>query len=119
MKTVLWISRHDMTGEQLADLERIAGGPVGLLRWTDTVRDVTVLEPLVRQADIVAAVLPLELMARLADMTAGVPLIQSVSDRIPTGRTYTAPDGRTEREFAFRHRAWQLIERIEIKTRLL
>lgn len=119
MKTVLWVSRHDMTPEQLADLERIAGGPVRLLRWTETVRDVAELEPLVRQADMVAAVLPLELMARLADMTAGAPLLQSVAERTPTGRTYTAPDGRTEREFAFRHRAWQQIERIDIWTKIL
>lgn len=119
MKTVLWVSRHDMTPEQAADLERIAGGPVRLLRWTDTVHDVAELESLVRQADMVAAVLPLELMAQLADIAAGVPLLQSVAERTATGRTYTAPDGRTEKEFAFRHRAWQQIEKIEVKTKIL
>lgn len=119
MKTILWISRHDMTREQTADMERIVGGPFRLLRWTDTVRDVSELEPLVRQADIVAAVLPLEMMSRLADMTAGAPLLQSVAERTPTGRIYTTSDGRNEREFAFRHRAWQQIEKIEVKTRIL
>lgn len=31
MKKVLWISRHEMTIDQLSDLERIMGGKVELL----------------------------------------------------------------------------------------
>ena len=90
-----------------------------LIHGTDTVRDLSVLEPLIRQADIVAAVLPLELMAGLIKLTGEKPLIRSVAGRVPTGRTCHAPDGRAEREFAFRHLAWQQIEKLEIETRLL
>lgn len=63
MKTVLWISRHEMTDAQRADLERIMEGPVRLLPWRNTVRDVSALVPAVERSDAVAAVFPPGLMA--------------------------------------------------------
>ena len=38
MKQVLWVSRHEMTPQQLADLERALGDSVELRPWPDTVR---------------------------------------------------------------------------------
>ena len=119
MKTVLWISRHEMTAAQAADLERIMGGPVHLLPWRDTVRDVSVLAPLVEEADAVAAVLPLELMARLLKLAGEKPVLQAVSERRPTGRTRATPEGGSEPEFAFVHRCWQQLVRLELETRTL
>lgn len=119
MKTVLWISRHEMTEAQLADLERIMGEDVRLSPWRDTVRDVSVLAPAVEEADAVAAVLPLELMARLLRLTGGKPLLQAVSRRLPTGRTHLTPQGNREPEFAFVHDCWQQVLRLELETKIL
>ena len=119
MKTVLWISRHKMTDAQRADLERIMEGPVRLLPWRDTVRDVSALTPAVKQADAVAAVLPLELMAGLLRLVGKRPLLQAVSERRPTGKLLTTPDGGSEPEFAFVHRCWQQVVRLDLETKVL
>lgn len=117
MKRVLWISRHEMTPPQRADLERVMGGPVELLIWSDTVRDIAVLAPAIRQADAVAAVLPPELLGRLLEMAGGKPVLRAVSRREATGRVISLPDGRNEPEFAFVHDGWEQILRVEIQTR--
>ena len=119
MKNVLWISRHEMTDAQRADLERIMEGAVHLILWRDTVRDVSALTPAVEQADAVAAVLPLELMAGLLRLTGERPLLQAVSERRPTGHTRITPEGKTEPEFAFVHRCWQQLVRLELETKIL
>jgi hypothetical protein len=108
-----------MTDAQRADLERIMGGPVRLLPWRDTVEVVECLRPALEAADAVAVVLPLELLAELVPMAQGKPVLQAVSRRVPTGRTVTLPDGRREPEFAFVHRCWNQILRVDIETRRL
>ena len=55
IKKVLWISRHEMTLEQKADLERLMGGEVELIRHWETVAELSALEPEIREADAVAA----------------------------------------------------------------
>ena len=119
MKRVLWVSRHQMTGEQFADLERIMGGPVELIPWRDTVRDVTELVPALAQADAAAVVLPLELLGQLLPLAGEKPVLQAVSARQATGRTVTAPDGQQEPEFAFVHQGWRQVLRLELETRML
>lgn len=119
MKRVLWVSRHEMTPEQLADLERVMGGPVELLPWRDTVREAARLVPALKEADAAAVVLPLELLGELLPLAGGKPVLQAVSGREATGRTVTTPDGRREPEFAFVHRGWRQILRLEVETRLL
>ena len=116
---VLWISRHTMTGEQRADLERIMGGPVELTVWSDTVENLRDLQPLVRRSDAVAAVLPAEKLAQLLEIAGGRPVLQAKSGRMATGRWTTQPDGRREREFVFVHCGWQQILQVRIKTRAL
>ena len=117
MKQVLWISRHQMTPAQRADLERALQDTVQLTCWTQTVRALAQLEPAVRAADAVAAVLPVELLAQLVRLADGRPVLQAVSERQPTGRMLTLPDGRREAEFAFAHRCWQQIVRLELEVR--
>jgi hypothetical protein len=119
MKQVLWVSRHQMTEAQQTDLERIMGGAVHLLPWRDTVQDVSCLQPMLQEADAIAVVLPLEMLAQLIPMAQGKPVLQAVSARVPTGRTLTLPDGRQEQEFAFVHRCWKQIMRVEIETKQL
>ena len=115
MKTVLWISRHNMTPEQYSDLERIMGGPVCLHQWPDTVADVADMAVEVREADAVAAVLPPELLAELLRMVEGKPVLIAESARVPTGRMRE----NEEPEFAFVHRCWRQLLRLEIKTQML
>lgn len=119
MKRVLWVSRHEMTRDQRADLERALGGPVELLPWQDTVADVAQLRPALEGADAVAAVLPVELLAQLLPLAGGKPVLVATSGREPTGRVHTLPDGRQEPEFAFVHQGWRQILRLELETRLL
>ena len=119
MKTVLWISRHEMTTAQLADLERVMGGPVRLLPWRDTVYTLAPLAPLLAECDAVAAVLPPELLRELLRMAGRKPVLRAVSGRRPTGRTDILPDGRQEPEFAFVHQGWEPILRLEISVRRL
>lgn len=116
MKQVLWISRHEMTAEQRADLERAMGSPVALLPWRDTVTDVWELLPALRDADAVAAVLPPELLGALLRIAGEKPVLLSQSARIPTGRTRASPEGGQEPEFAFVHTGWRRLVRLEIET---
>ena len=117
MKTVLWISRHSMTPEQLADLERIMGGPVRLRPWTDTVTDIAELAVAAREADAVAAVLPPELLSGLLRLAQGKPVLIAESGRLSTGRTTAGVSGQPEPEYAFVHPCWRQLLRLEIETR--
>lgn len=117
MKRVLWISRHQMTPEQWADLEMAMGDDVELTCWPDTVEDLTALRPLIERSNAVAAVLPVELLSELIKLAGTRPVLQAVSGRQPTGRTLTLPDGREEPEFVFAHRCWRQILRLELETR--
>ena len=119
MKQVLWISRHQMTPAQREDLERVMQDAVQLTCWTQTVCNLAQLVPTVQAVDAVAAVLPTALLAELLKRAAGRPVLQAVSERRPTGRTLTLPDGRQEAEFAFVHRGWQQIVRLELEVRNL
>lgn len=119
MKQVLWISRHRMTPEQLEDLEAVLQDSVTLLPWTDTVREVEELLPLVAQSDAVAAVLPIQLLALLWPHCGERPLLQAVAHRVTTGTMRTLPDGQQEPEFRFVHGGWQQICRVELETRML
>ena len=119
MKQVLWVSRHRMTEEQRTDLERIMDGPVKLICWQNTVRDVAELAPALEQVDATAVVLPLELLRQLLLLANGKPVLQAVSARQATEKTVTNSNGQEEAEFAFIHQGWQQILRLELETRPL
>jgi len=119
MKEVLWISRHEMTAEQLRELARVLGGPVRLRPYRDTVTDVSLLRDAVAAADAVAAVLPAELLAELLALAGDTPVLLSDARRVPTGRTVLSPEGKGEPEFAFRHDGWKRLLRLEVETRRL
>lgn len=117
MKRVLWISRHEMTAEQRADLERVMGEEVELCPWRETVEDLVDLLPELEQSDAVAAVLPVEHLAGLVRLAGDRPVLQAVAVRTPTGRTRALPDGRREPEFSFAHGGWRQILRLELEVR--
>ena len=106
-----------MTPEQIGGLRRLLGDEVELLRWRDTVEDLTNLKTEIREADAIAAVLPVEKLAELMSIAQGKPVLQAVSRRCPTGRTRETPEGTTEPEFTFVHRYWQQIIRLELEVK--
>jgi len=118
-KTVFWLSRHPMAGEQFCDLERVMGGPVQLLTWTDTVEDMEELRPTLEQVDAVAAVLPIEKLAQLLEVAGDKPVLQANAQRVMTGRWIVRPDGQREKETAFFHNGWRRILEVHIKAKTL
>ena len=119
MKKVLWMSRHCMTKEQIEDLNRIAGENVEIIPWKETVHSVLELKPLIEEGDIIAAVLPLDLLAKLLEICDGKMVLQSVADRIPSGKLRTFVGGMVEQEFEFRHKYWQQIIKISVEVKRL
>lgn len=119
MKKVLWISRHQMTEEQFADLERVMNDNVKLDVYADSVRSVEELKEPVKNCDAVAAVLPSDLMAGLWKLTGDKMLLEAVSARVPTGKVTELSDGRKEKEFAFKHMGWKQIVKYDVESKIL
>jgi len=117
MKQVLWVSRHEMTPQQLADLERALGDSVELRPWPDTVRFAGELAAPLKTADAVAAVLPVDLLAELLDIAGQKPVLLASSVREVTGRTILLPDGRRENEVRFVHCGWRQLLCLTFKAR--
>ena len=116
MKTILWVSRHQMTAQQEQQLYKIYG-EVRIFRLDRTVEHAAEITAI--PADIYAVVLPLGLLAELRQAT-GCEIIQPVSGRVPTGRTAVNPaTGTEEPEYAFSHLYWQRILRLELETETL
>lgn len=116
MKTVLWISRHQMTEDQMQDLERIAGDRLKVQTVDETITDLGTLRPQIEQADLIAAVLPPDLMVRLLGLVGDKPLLRSVAERRPTGQRIARPDGVEEMQYAFVHRNWERLLEMRIRT---
>ena len=113
MKTILWVSRHDMTQPQLAQLKEVYGD-ICIAKLDSTVADTA--EILASPADVYAVVLPLNLLAELRRNT-DKEVIQSVSGRVPTGKTVLNPaTGEYEQEYAYAHLYLQRILRPELET---
>lgn len=116
MKTVLWISRHHMTTEQMEDLERVVGDKVELIQWDHTITDVEEIKPILEIVDAVAAVLPPETMSRLLPLMGHVPLLRGVSERRRKGVTQ---DENAETQYEYVHLCWERVLKCEYVTRRL
>ena len=119
IKAVLWISRHEMIKEQLAELERIMGEHVQLIHWRETVCDLKTLAPVVAACDAVAAVLPPELWPGLLHLAGDIPVLRAATERVPVGRTQILSDGRREMEYTYICRGWEQVLRAEFKVHRL
>ena len=97
MKKVLWVSRHEMTDAQFADLERGMGDRVELICQKDTIRNAKELLPQIQLADAVAVVLPLHLLAEVLSLAGGKPVLQAVAERVLADTEHTLEDGRKEK----------------------
>lgn len=118
MKKVLWVSRHEMTAEQRADLDRVMGG-AELLPWKETVTDIAQLLPLLEQADAVGG----GAAARAAGKAAHAGGQKTGAARGEREKGHgcirTLPDGRREQEFAYVHAGWEQLLRMDVRTRRL
>ena len=118
-KRVLWVSRHEMSADQFQDLEHVLGGSVELIRWENTVTDLSELESILPDIDAIAVVLPPELLSGILRIANGKPVLRSVAGREATGKMITLSDGRQEPEFAFIHKGWEQILKADFQTRRL
>ena len=117
MKKILWVSRHQMTNEQLNDLHRIYG-EFSLTQFDQTVE--TIESFLTFHADVYAVVLPLQLLADLKKAT-DAEIIQPVSGRVRTesAKYHNQASDTLETEYIFKHLYWQKINRLELETEKL
>lgn len=83
-KKVLWISRHLLSQEQRADLERALCAPVQVVPWTDTVRDMEDLRPALDQADAVPRSCPWRSWPSCCAWAGPKPVLQARGERVPT-----------------------------------
>lgn len=118
MKKILWVSRHKMTSEQIADLESVYGD-IHTEILDSTIEDVKKIAE--TDADVYAVVLPAEMIAELQKILAPEKeIIVPVSARVKTGRTvYNKASDTQETEYIYRHLHWKKIISIEIKTEIL
>lgn len=110
---VLWISRHNMTPDQVADLERIYG-TIEVTQVTETVTDIRgQLGAAIEAADVVAVVLPIGMLPDVLRLAGNRPVIQAKNDRIPTGNMVER-NGKLEQEFQFRFAGWFRVRKVEV-----
>ena len=113
---ILWISRHDMTDEQLTDLHRIYGN-FELQKLDKTIQNVN--DILQINADVYAVVLPLNILIELKENTSA-DIIQPVSERILSNRVvFNFANGKYEKEYIFKHMYWQKIIKADIEFKKL
>lgn len=116
MKKILWLSRHELTDEQLADLRRIYGEEIEIKKCDQTVRGWKDVVEAGKDCEIFAVVLPPAILADLTNPRNNTkPVIRSVASRIPTGSMVTNPaTGKQEPEYRFAHVGWERIVKIEV-----
>lgn len=113
---ILWVSRHNMTNEQLSDLHRIYGN-FELLTLDKTITNVQ--EILKYSAEVYAVVLPTNLLIELKNST-NAEVIQPVSKRVATKNKILNPATNTyEQEYTYKHQCWEKIIRADVKLQKL
>jgi len=114
---ILWLSRHEMTPEQKDGLAK-SYGSVWVCRISKTFSNVEEILGAVNEhrPDVLAVVLPDMLIAELLTKV-DMPIIRSVSGRIPTGKKEINPaNGQEEEVFAFSHIRWEQVISLDIAT---
>ena len=118
---VLWLSRHTMTDEQVADLKRIYGADVELKSSDMTVSGWRDVVSAGADCDVLAVVLPPAILADLTNPRNNTkPVIRAKANRVATGKTITNPaTGKEEAEYCFQHAGWEQVLKIEVVTKQL
>ena len=105
MTKVLWLSRHIMSAEQVADLKRIYGKAIVENRADMTVSSWRDVVDAGADCDILAAGLPPAILADLTNpRNNSKPVIRAKANRVATGKTIVNPaTGKEEAEYCFQH----------------
>ena len=119
MTKILWLSRHSLTADQIADLTRIYGD-VEVKPYDATVSSWKDVAQIGKDCDILAVVLP-AILADLVNPRNNVkPVIRAKANRIATGNTVVNPaTGKEEAEYRFEHAGWERIIKIEVVVEAL
>lgn len=115
MKKILWLSRHALTKEQIADLERIYG-EIQVTTFDQTVSNWRDVVAAGADCDILAVVLPPSILAELTNPRNNTkPVIRAKANRVPTGNSIINPaTGKEETEYRFEHAGWEQVLKIEV-----
>jgi len=113
MIKILWLSRHEMSQTQLADLKRIYG-EVEVKKVDMTVSHATQITEAGNDCDIFAIVLPINIQEQLLRLT-NKPIISCKNNRVPTGNKTSTCE--IEYKFEFDH--WFQIHEVKIVTEKL
>lgn len=115
MTKILWLSRHNMTLAQRADLHRIYGA-FSIKRFDQTVSSWKDVVDAGADCDVLAVVLPPAILADLTNpRNNSKPVIRAKANRVPTGKTIVNPaTGKPETEYCFEHVGWEQVLKIEV-----
>lgn len=121
VKSVLWFSRHNMTDDQMKDLQRIFGSDVAVHHVSANASSFRDVLEAGKDDDVLAVVLPPALLADLTNPRNNQkPVIRAIANRVPTGNKVVNPaTGREEDEFKFVHAGWEKVVKIEVVTEKL
>ena len=121
MKKIAWISRHDMTEDQIDDLRRIYGSNIVVEKHDITAHSYRDVLEASKDADIMAVVLPPNILADLVNpQNNEKPVIRAISSREKTGKlVLNQATGQNEEEYRFVHGGWEQVEKIEIIVKKL
>ena len=103
MTKVLWLSRHIMSAEQVADLKRIYCNDIVVKSADMTVSSWRDVVDAGADCDILAVVLPPAILADLTNpRNNSKPVIRAKANRVATGKTIVNPaTGKEEAEYCF------------------
>lgn len=117
---VLWLSRNELTEDQLKDLQRVYPG-LEVKHYSQSVSNWKEVIKVGSDCDVLAVALPIAMLAELVKPENNTkPVIRSIGSFIPTGDKFTNPvTGKVEEKLAYAHVAWEMIENIVVETKLL
>ena len=120
MTKILWLSRHEMTEEQFADLKRIYG-KIKVKTFNQSVSGWKDVVEAGADCDVLAVVLPPAILADLTNPRNNQkPVIRAKANRVPTGKTIINPaTGKEETEYRFEHAGWERVLKIEVVVEAL
>lgn len=107
MKKILWLSRHQMTEEQINELIKIYGDVI-IIQDNKQINNVEELLQDIESMDVLAVVLPIEMVGELLKIT-DKPVIYAENKRV------FDEDGKV----AFSFGGWRQYVKVQIETKAL
>lgn len=119
MTKILWLSRHVMTDDQLADLNRIYG-KVEINHISSQVTTAQEVVELGQECDVLAVVLPMPILSDLVNPRINSkPVLRARSKRVAIGEELNPANNQMEQKYMFQHAGWEKVMKIEVVTELL